>query len=263
MISYKAPSYVVLTGSYLEPYSKPVVTCGWAKYATTTLEVVKEGDQHKEECFLFAELKKRGKSFTRKSSVLTTDSDEGLLNTSKHFIIPEIVTRIACLYEHVTGEPADKEICNQVTFSYLKKKYKLYGFETTACIYGGLIFFRREFPFLNYITPLGFHLPKSIEDTLSVNSELDTNSSNAQEVMKQFINKGGAESQKKLTEIERLSKQLVVAIVREGKKDFEECFAKINSIYVDLGLMQGLILRSQTTLSEDFKQDKTGLQKVS
>jgi mevalonate kinase len=136
----------------------------------------------------------------------------------------------AALLELYTGKEWSLPLINQCAYEVEKIfHHNPSGVDVSASVFGGLIWFRKEFEFLKSISSLTMNIPRTIIDSLFL---IDTGK--PQETTADMVrlvgsryNQNPSRIEKILSEIERATKRVVISIAKEDSGLFAEA-VKIN-----------------------------------
>jgi mevalonate kinase len=241
-VSYRSPAKTILSGEHAVVYGKPALIVGLARYCTAT---VSEADSVSFDGFaapvidtVTAHLKKRGLEELRPYAV-TFDTEipvgRGLGSSAA-----AAVSLTAALLHFQTGDVPERELVNSLAYTAEKKYHgNPSGADNTACCYGGLIFFRKEFEFLKTISALNFKLPTAIEDQLYL---IDTGkpAETTAEMVKgvsSMYNTHPEATDTLLSHVEKTTKRMVVSVVKEDAAFFRDCIVENQRALEELGVV--------------------------
>ncbi|MFZ2205976.1 MAG: hypothetical protein WA061_03320 [Microgenomates group bacterium] len=228
-ISYSAPGKVILSGEHAVVYGKPAVVCAIDKRLTLTITqinktvyadpimpilemTVKDFLKQKNEKIIEA-----GYSYEVSSTI---PIGRGLGSSAAYSAVIA-----AGLLELFTGKQwavTDINMCAYKIEKYFHKNSS--GVDTSTSVMGGLIYYRKEFEFLKTISSLSIKIPKHITDTLiliDTGKPTETTGEMVQNVGSLFNNNPG-KIEKYLNEIEKITKRLVVSLMKEDISLFKE-----------------------------------------
>lgn len=255
-VTYRAPAKVILSGEHAVVYGKPALVCGLGKYCTVTVStgLQKERATYIEEIYMVVKnyLKKTNAHFQEQPLTITFKNDIPLgrgLGSSASLC----VALVAASLHFYTDTPPSKEIIN--TLAYQAEKHfhgNPSGADNTTCCYGGLIFYRKEFEFLKTISALNCKLPQSIEKQLFLIDTGKPEETTAEMVshVGQLYNKQPKKTDSTLYAIEKVTKRLVVSIIKEDTQMFRDCLTDNQKLLVQLHVVseqtQKLVKELQT-----------------
>ncbi len=261
-ITYKAPAKVILSGEHAVVYGKPALICGLGKYMYVTVSDKGETDTQLlagskpviEAVHTY--LKKNYPDKQLKIPVISVKNDVPLgrgLGSSAAFAI---ALSAALLHYHLGEEPA-KDTVNSLAYTAEKHFHGTpSGADNTTCCYGGLIYFRKEFEFLKTISALNAKLPEQIESRLLL---IDSGKpvEPTSEMVKQvriFYNEHPNEADEILCKIEKITKRLVVSVIKEDSKGFCEGLQENQKLLQELGVVS----KKAEQLLEQLREYGTG-----
>ncbi len=247
MISYRAPAKIILSGEHSVVYTKPALVSAIDTYLTVTLQESKTVtcDPRIKEALEFIQdivisyLKKEHVVVSEKPFACIVESDipEGRgMGSSAAFC----VAIVASLLHWYTGHEWAKETINNLAYQSEKHFHGMpSGVDVSASCMGGLIFYRKEFEFLKYISALNFKIPKNIQDHLILIDSGKPEESTAEMVslVGRRYNKNPQETEHILAQIEKITKRMVIAIVKEDRNLFAECIHENQKLLVQLGIV--------------------------
>ena len=150
------------------------------------------------------------------------------------------VAFVACLLHFYTGNPAEKDLINSLAYQAEKHFHgNPSGADNTACTYGGLIFFRKEFEFLKTISALNCKLPANIEEHLFLIDTGKPAESTAEMVRNvgKLYNGKPKETDQTMYNIEKITKRLVVSVIKEDKGMFRDGIKENGKLLKQLGIV--------------------------
>lgn len=244
-ICYKAPGKVILSGEHAVVYGKPALATGIQKYCTVTVKKVKTtpSSQHPALKHLLKEvityLRSQKIMFEQVSFDVEIDHDlpygRGLGSSAAL-----AVATSAGLYELFTGNQPSKETIN--TLAYKGEKFfngNPSGVDNTTACYGGLLFFRKEFEFLKTISSMHAKIPKPIENNLYLIDSGKPAETTAEMVerVKHYYNRYPKKADMNMYEIEKVSKRMLVSIMKEDTTMFKQCLEQNNTLLQKIGIV--------------------------
>ncbi|MCX7996179.1 MAG: mevalonate kinase [Patescibacteria group bacterium] len=260
-VTYAAPGKVILAGEHAVVYGKPALLSAIGSYCYVT---VASGSPDKPvpdyietvagivESYLNAqESGFRAKPF-RISVTLDFPMGRGL-GSSAAFAVAAVA---ALLHFHTGTEPA-KETINTLAYQAEKKFHgKPSGADNTACCYGGLIYYRKEFEFLKTISALNAKLPRVFEEKLlliDTGKPVETTAEMVQNVAEAY-NRNSATTETIMSAIEKLTKRTVVSVVTENLNLFTRCLHDTQEELQRLGIVS----EKTANLISEFAEFGTG-----
>jgi len=231
MISYSAPAKVILSGEHAVVYGKPALVCAINKQLNFSVKEAKKKKNNKDgnpisiiDQIVKKYLEKEKINYQPKNFSFLIDSlipiGRGLGSSAALS-----VTAVAALLKFYTGRDFDKEIINNLAYLAEKHFHKNpSGVDNTTSCFGGLIFYRKEFEFLKNISVLNFKIPKIIEDNLFLIDSGKPKETTAQmvELVKEKYNQKPHLVEEIFDEIEKITKRITVALVKEDARFFAE-----------------------------------------
>lgn len=228
-ISYSAPGKVILSGEHAVVYGKPAVVCAIDKRLTLTITpmnktvytdsvmpiletTVKDFLKQKNERII-----KTGYSYEVSSTI---PIGRGLGSSAAYSAVIA-----AGLLELFTGKQwaiTDINMCAYKIEKYFHKNSS--GVDTSTSVMGGLIYYRKEFEFLKTISSLSIKIPKYFTETLILIDTGKPTESTGEMVQNvgSLFNSNPVKTEKYLNEIEKITKRLVVSLMKEDITLFKE-----------------------------------------
>ncbi len=246
-ITYSAPGKIILSGEHSVVYTKPALVTAVDLLLSATIQTgtPSKPDPKVKEALAYCD----GivKAYLEKQSVHIHDQEFSFSVRSE---IPEgrgmgssaafCVATVAALLHHYTGRAYDKETINSLAY---KCEHHFHGMpsgvDVSASCFGGLIYYRKEFEFLKYISALNFKIPKNIQDKLVLidsGKPVESTSEMVKLVGKKYNTETSAMEQT-LVGIEKVTKRMVVSIVKEDLTLFAECIEENHKLLVDFGIV--------------------------
>lgn len=263
-ITYSAPAKTILSGEHSVVYGKPaLVSAINPRLEFTVTDEKTETDDHDNQKaiqeiqdIVLNYLKKNNINFLEKPFSHSISSDIPIgrgMGSSAAFS----VAGVAALLHFFTGKEFDKSVINQLAYLVEKHFHGIpSGVDSSASCLGGLIFYRKEFEFLKQISSLNFKIPLNIQSKLFLIDSGKPEESTGEMVANvgKKYNETPKETDDLLCKIERITKRMVVSIVKEDAKLFQSAIEENNQLLSDLGIVSEIT----NTLLDELKQFGVG-----
>lgn len=245
-ISYSAPGKVILSGEHSVVYGKPAFVSAIDLRLTVQ---IKDGNNKKinaklHESFSYIEdivikylskkqsVKKRPLLYLYKSDIPVGRG----MGSSAAFC----VASSAALLHFYSEKEQDKQVINSIAYQAEKYFHGMpSGVDVSASCFGGLIFYRKEFEFLKHISSLNFKIPQIILDNLYIIDSGKPEESTAE--MVKMVGKKYNENPKGMdtifVNIEKVTKRMVVSVVKEDVRMFHDAILENQKLIEDLGIV--------------------------
>jgi len=265
-ITYSAPGKIILSGEHSVVYGKPAFVTAVNLRLTVTINEGKPQIKNKPSYASdFAEASSDKKASEGKEihdAVMTVEEIvlkylrkqnkvvKRTFRYSYESAIPEgrgmgssaafCVATVAALLHFYTGHEHEKQIVNSLAYQGEKYFHGMpSGVDVSASCFGGLIFYRKEFEFLKNISSLNFKIPKKIQDKLVLidsGQPLESTSQMVQHVGKRY-NENPKLMETVFNTIEKLTKRMVVSIVKEDMVLFQETVQENQKELENIGIV--------------------------
>jgi mevalonate kinase len=244
LIRYSAPGKVILSGEHSVVYGKPALVCAIDKRLTITFTptnktVYKDAIMPILEKSVIDFLKKKNEKIINPGFTYSVESTipigRGLGSSAAYCAVIS-----AGLLELFTGEEWSKEEINMCAYQMEKYFHKnSSGVDTSTSIMGGLIYYRKEFEFLKTISSLPIKLPKHFVESLILIDTGKPDESTGEMVQKvgELFNKKGNAAENSMNQIERITKRLIVSIMKEDTAFFIENIRDNEKLLEEIGVV--------------------------
>lgn len=228
LITYRAPAKIIFSGEHCVVYGKPAIVSAIQQYLT--ISVWEEKKEIHDQNILFVVKTIQEYLIKRKIQIIKSDFNFSIKSTIPigRGLGSSAAFSVACsaaFLEYFSGKQFEKEEINNVAYQIEKKFHvRPSGVDTSASCFGGLIYFRKEFEFLKTISNLHIKIPKRIEDRLYLidsGQPSETTSEMVQKVGMRY-NKSPKRMDSLFSQIEKITKRLVVSIVKEDGAFFQQ-----------------------------------------
>lgn len=264
-ITYSAPGKVILSGEHAVVYGKPALVCAIDKRLSLTFTPSKKTEYQDS---IFPILEKSVIDFL-KTKKETANKVEYTYSVASSIPIGRglgsSAAYCACisagLLELFTGKEWGREEVNMCAYKMEKYFHKnSSGVDTSTSIMGGLVYYRKEFEFLKTISSLAIKIPKKFIDSLlliDTGKPIETTGEMVQNVGKRY-NEKSVKTEKTLNEIERITKRIIVSLMKEDTSFFIENIQKNETLLDQLGVVSNKTKKLLLSLKNDGVGKVTG-----
>lgn len=254
--SYRAPAKVILSGEHAVVYGKPALVSGLGLYCTITIHTgkgKKSLDKHLQTIHDLVLTYLQKKSPVTKKDFRLQIKNEIPVGRGLGSSAALSVAFIAALLHFYTGQEAEKELINSLAYQAEKHFHgNPSGADNTACCFGGLIYYRKEFEFLKTISALNSKLPKKFEEHLFLIDTGKPAESTAEMVkqVSQLYNKNPKGTDLTIYSIEKATKRLVVSVIKEDSEMFRASIQENGKLLMKLGVVPDRAARMLQSLQK-------------
>lgn len=242
-VTYSAPAKIILTGEHSVVYGKPALISALDMRLTVTVRDSKQTKENRDIDIIAenakAYLKKAEIAFEDKQYSTYISSDIPSRKNLGSSAALSVATSAAFLH-FFAGHELPKDAINQVAYQSEKHFHgNPSGGDNSASCFGGFIYYRKEFEFLKNVSSLSAKLPKNIMDRLFIidsGKSLEKTSEMVANVGA-FYNEDPKRAEHIMNEIEKVTKRMVIAIVKEDITMFSEAVSKNESCLEELGVV--------------------------
>ena len=243
-LCFSAPGSIILAGEHTIFFGKPVLACAIDLRTTMSCsEKIQNNSLDTISQLIFDEIIR----YLKKNNLYKNQKEHFFQITSEipksetfGYLDAKTVALTACIIKYYSKKPFTNEEINNLAYQTEKKiNNKKLGIHCTASSFGGLIYYRKEFEFLKNISSLNVKIPKIIEEHLFF---IDTGKVNkSYEELENYIGRLYNTDTKKtefiFNEIEKVTKRLVIAIVKEDTGFFKKSIKQLEQLLENLGIV--------------------------
>lgn len=243
-IVYSAPAKVILSGEHSVVYGKPGLVCALDK--RIRVHILSSKIKHSIDP-IFKTIDEKIRHFISKQNEYIDDEPYEYRITS-HIPIGRglgssaalSAATSAALLEFYTGKEWSQERINQCAYEVEKIFHQNpSGVDVSASVFGGLIWYRKEFEFLKTISSLSMNIPRTIMDKLFLVDTGKPRESTADmvRIVGQRFNRYPKKIEGALSTIEKVTKRMVVAIAKEDVQLFQDSLKENEELLEVLGIV--------------------------
>lgn len=228
-IVYSAPGKVIISGEHAVVYGKPALVCAIDKRLTISISPSKKSFPLDSGMTV---VEKVVKEFLKQKKIFTPPhtyhySIESSIPIGRGLGSSAALSSAACaaLLELYTGQEWSLEEINNCAY----KAEQVFhanpsGVDNTSAVFGGLIYYRKEFEFLKTISSLSFTISPQIENNLFLIDSGKPEETTAQMVknVKELYNRKKGITEKTLLDIEKVTKRFVFSIAENDSVSFQK-----------------------------------------
>ncbi len=254
-ISYSAPGKVILSGEHSVVYGKPAFVTAIDLRLTVSIQEGEKGEKHQAidhiEELVLSYLNKQQK--VSKKTFSWDISSDILIGRGMGSSAAFCVATVAALLHFYTGKGHDNQVINSLAYQAEKFFHGMpSGVDVSASCFGGLIFYRKEFEFLKHISSLNFKIPTQFQEQLLLvdsGKPTETTAEMVQAVGKRY-NEMPKEMEQTIMQIEKITKRMVVSIMKEDLNMFAESIKDNQTYLQDFGIVSQSANNLLTQLSD-------------
>ena len=254
-VTYSAPAKIILTGEHSVVYGKPALISALDIRLTVTVRDTKQTKENHDIDIIAGHakeyLKKSGISYEDKPYSTYIQSDIPSRKNLGSSAALSVAASAAFLH-FFAGHELSKDAINQVAYQSEKHFHgNPSGGDNSASCFGGFIYYRKEFEFLKNVSALSAKLPKNIMERLFIVDSGKSVEKTSEMVAKvgAFYNEDPKHAEQIMNEIEKVSKRMVIAIVKEDKTMFADAVSKNESCLEELGVVSPETIKLIQSLS--------------
>lgn len=255
-VTYSAPAKIILTGEHAVVYGKPALISALDMRLTFTAMDARHTHKNTDIDVIVenvkSSLRNSNVSFDDKPYSYTIESDiPPRQNLGSSAALSVAAT--AALLHFFTGREFSKEVINQIAYQSEKHFHgnPSGGDNSTSC-FGGFIYYRKEFEFLKNISSLNAKIPKNIMDRLFIvdsGRSVETTGEMVTKVGK-FYNKQPKKAENIMNEIEKITKRIVISVVKEDPNMFADAVVANERRLEELGVVSAQTIDLLSTLKK-------------
>lgn len=242
-ISCSAPAKVILSGEHAVVYGKPALVSAIDIRLTCTAETAAQdpSDPHLKAILEIVKAYLNKEHIGYKSAPVRLGISSNIprgrgLGSSAALS----VAATAALLVFYTGKEQSRETVNNLAYKVEKHFHKNpSGVDNSTSCMGGLIFYRKEFEFLKYISSLQFKIPKRIEDSLYLidSGKPKENTAEMVDMVGKRYNQNPKKMEKVFQQMEKTTKRMVVALMKEDSQFFRSCVEENQLFLEEIGVV--------------------------
>ncbi len=234
--SHSAPFPIIFSGIATEQFGKPVLAC--ALTARVVVSVKKSQKKHQIDSELLLLVEKEVKEHLRRKSIrfqvtryeATVEYDKKIISDISSSAAL-IVAATASFLLFFTKKPFPETEVNMIAHSILKKIDRTdLGYRTSASTFGGIIYARREFEFLKVVSRMSFQFSRSLCTGMFLVYPEKTELLSS-DVIGRFYNKNSKRAESYLTDFEKNTRKIAVALASKNRALLIDAFKNNASIW--------------------------------
>lgn len=244
-IEVSAPGKIILSGEHAVVYGKPEIITAIDRRLRVDIQEFKKAakplifsSQEPTNLLKFA-VKKIFKilgKFPQKNLQISVDSEIPVGSGLGSSAALAVATTTA-LFKYF-NQPFDREKINKIAYEIEKKQHgHPSGGDNTIVTYGGFLWYRKETEFLKLFQPLKFN-PRQLPEFVLINTgrPLETTGEMVMHV-KQLYDRSRSRIERILNEIEKVTKEMLVALSQAKKKAIILAIKRNESLLEELGVV--------------------------
>lgn len=254
-IAYSAPAKLILSGEHSVVYGKPALISALNLRLTVTVREAQKTNLDNNLQVILRNvqewLSSNNEPHEKKNVAIHISSDIPSRQNLGSSAALSVATSAALLH-FLTGRAFPKEIINKVAYQSEKHFHgNPSGGDNSASCYGGFIYYRKEFEFLKTISSLSVKIPRPIMNRLFIIDSGKSSEPTAEMVAKvgTFYNDHPKKAETIMSEIEKVTKRMVIAIVKEDPNMFAQAVQDNERHLEDIGVVSEKTKNLLKTLS--------------
>ncbi|GIW63930.1 MAG: mevalonate kinase [Patescibacteria group bacterium] len=240
-VTYSAPGKIILSGEHAVVYGRPAIATAIDKRLTVTLRLSDTSRlSDKPDSWLVLEnLVKRHLNLSQLPKIEVKIVSDILKKSGLGSSAAFASAGLACLLHLLTKKQPSLDLVNKLAFQAEKHFHKNpSGIDNSTVVYGGFVFYRKEFEFLKLVSNLSIKIPQSFQSRMFLIYTGKPKESTAEmvEFVGKLWNQQPQATEKIINEIEKVTKRIVISIVQENFKFFYDSVKANQRLLEELGV---------------------------